>query len=990
MKTIYKKLFCLFLLLPLSMLAQNTVTGTVTDMLSKQPISGANVMVQGGKSTATGFDGGFQLSNVKNGDKITVSFIGYKSKDVIYEGQKTLNVAIAEDANALKEVVIQVGYGVVKKKDATGAVTVLGAKDFNKGQNITAESLISGRVAGVTIVGGGAPGAKADIRIRGGSSLGASNEPLIVIDGLPMSNSVPEGSTSILSTINPDDIESFTVLKDASAAAIYGSRAANGVIVITTKKGSKDKLKVSFSSQTGVSTVAKKIDVLSADEFRAFVNAKGSEEQKKLLGTASTNWQDQIFHDVITTNNTVALSGSVLGKLPARLSLGNTNTPGILKNTSFERTTASLSLNPVLFDNHLKIDITGNISFGKNQFQDEKAVIGSAIGFDPTQSVYQTNSRYGGYFEWLTPSGDVNLLAAKNPVARINQDNRRYTSTRKWGNIRLDYKLHFFEDLRVITELGIDKFNNSGFEEISTNSINGFQVKPFSGGGWTNTGGYKEKNDSRQNKNLNAYLNYVKQLGKFKVDLTGGYNYQLFQAENFNSFDLRRPDKPADVNTVADVNLQSYFGRANFGYDSRYLLTVNYRRDGSSRFFETNQWGDFGGVAFAWNIAEESFLKGNNTVSDLKLRVGYGSSGQQDISAAYDYLRRVTLGTTNSSYVFGNTAYVVAKTEGYNPGIKWEQIQEFNAGLDFGLFQNRINGSVNYFEKKANDLLADVPYPDGANLRNKGFKNIGKVTTKGIEFNINSDIVKNEDLTWNLGFNTAYINQKISDLGLTVPGFQGLATGDNIAGGANNQVMINTVDFSPNSFYVYEQLYDSNNRPIQGAYVDRTGDGKIDANDRYRFHKPVADYTFGLYSNFNYKNFDFVMNWRASKGNYIFDNISSDKGYSDAALRRGTDLANITRDYENTGFTFEDNGTQRYLSDYFIKDASFIKLDNVTLGYTLSKSKLKVASLHFSLGVQNALVFSKYKGLDPEIFSGIDNSIYPRARTYMLGVNANF
>ena len=991
MKTIYKKLLFLFLLLPFCVLAQNTFSGTVLDKVSGQPIPGVNVNVQGSAlGASTDFDGKFILGNVKKGDQIVFSFIGYKSEIVVFNNQQGLEVSLGEDANQLQEVIVQVGYGTVKKKDATGAVAVISTKDFNQGLTVTPESLINGRIAGVNVTGGGAPGAKADIRIRGGSSLSASNDPLIVIDGLPLSNATPNGATSVLSTINPNDIESFTVLKDASAAAIYGSRAANGVIVITTKKGSRGGVKVSFNSQVGVNTIDRKIDALSADQFRTLVNEVGSDAQKAKLGTANTDWQDQIFSTVLTTNNNISASGSLFNKLPVRLSVGNTTNPGILKNTSFERSTVSLSLNPVLFDNHLKIDISGNMSFSKNRFQDEGRVIGSAVGFDPTQSVYQAGSRSGGYFEWLEPNGNVNLLAAKNPVALLNQTNNRSTSTRKWGNVRLDYKLHFFEDLRAVVELGIDRYDGSGFTDVSNASITGYQPFSFSTGNWSNLGDYKSYTDARQNKNLNAYFNYVKEVGKFKVDATAGYNYQLFQREGYVSGDTRRPTPLEDVQTDPDINLQSYFGRLILNFDSKYLLTINHRRDGSSRFSKENRWADFSGAALAWNISEESFLKDNNTLSNLKLRVGYGQTGQQDISASYDYLRRVTLGTINSQYIFGNTIYPVARTEGYNEDVKWEEITETNIGLDYGFFNDRISGSLNYFDKKSNDLLAFIAYPDGANLRNAGFANIGSVSTKGVEFNIESDIIKSDNFNWNLAFNTTYIDQKVSDLGITVPGFEGYLTGDNLSGGTGNKVLINSVGYAPNSFYVYEQLYDANKRPIQGAYVDRNGDGTIDNSDRYRFKKPTADYSFGLFSTFNYKNFDFVMNWRASLGNYIFDNVSSDKGYLDAALRRDTDLSNITTDYYNTGFTFEDNGTQRYFSDYFVKDASFIKLDNVTLGYTLDKTVLKSVSLRFSAGVQNVLTFTKYNGLDPEKFNGIDGNIYPRARTFLFGVNANF
>ncbi|GAA4126566.1 TonB-dependent receptor [Flavobacterium chungbukense] len=975
------------------MLAQNTLSGTVTDLATGQPIPGVNVNVQGAPGgTSTDFDGKFQLPNLKNGDKILVSFIGYKTSTIVFNGQKSLTVSLEEDTNQLKEVVVQVGYGTVKKKDATGSVSQISAKEFNKGINVTPESLIGGRIAGVNVVGGGAPGAKADIRIRGGSSLSASNDPLIILDGLPLSNAVPSGATSILSTIDPNDIESFTVLKDASAAAIYGSRAANGVIVITTKKGTKGGVKVNFSSQVGVNTIANTVDVLSADQFRTFVNEKGTDAQKALMGTANTNWQNEIFNTALTTNNNISVSGALFNKLPVRLSVGNVNNPGILRNTSFERTTTSISLNPVLFDNHLKIDISGNLSFSKNQFQDEDAVIGSAISFDPTQSPYQAGSRYGGYFEWLEPNGNIALLPAKNPVARLNQEDKRSKSTRKWGNISLDYKFHFFEDLRIVAEAGIDRFDSSGYNRQSTESILGFQPVPFSSAGYVNLGNYDTYTDDLQNKNLNTYFVYTKNLGKLKLDATAGYNYQLFQKEKYQSGALTQPveTRNEDVITDPDINLQSYFGRLNLGWDSKYLLTLNYRRDGTSRFSEENRWGNFMGGAFAWNIAEESFLKDNETLSTLKLRVGYGTTGQQDISAQYDYLRRVTLGTVSTQYVFNGVVYRTARPEGYNQNIKWEELAEMNVGVDFGFLQDRITGSVNYFDKKSTDLLADVLVPDGANLRNQGFNNIGNLRTKGLEFSLQSDVVKNDNLTWNVAVNATYLDQKIESLGQTVEGFQGYEVGDNIKGGNGNKVLINTVGFAPNSFFVYEQLYDANKKPIAGAYVDRNGDGKIDANDRYRYKKPTADYTFGLFSTLNYKKFDFTMNWRASLGNYIFDNVNSNMGYSDAALRRQTDLSNVSSDYLNTGFTFEDNGTQRYLSNYYVKDASFIKLDNVTLGYTLDKSLLKDVSLRFSAGVQNVFVLTKYDGLDPEKFNGIDGNVYPRARTYLFGVNASF
>lgn len=991
MKTIYKKLLFLLLLLPFCAMAQNKVEGIVLDAAGLS-IPGVNIKIEGSATgVSTDIDGKFQLNDVKPTDVLSISYMGYETKTITVGNQKFLNVTLEESASQLQEVVVQVGYGTVKKKDATGSVSQISAKEFNKGINVTPENLISGRISGVNVVGAGAPGAKADIRIRGGSSLSASNEPLIILDGLPLSNAVPSGSTSVLSTIDPNDIESFTVLKDASAAAIYGSRAANGVIVITTKKGTKGGVKVNFSSQVGINTIANTVDVLSTEQFRDLINTKGTDAQKALMGTANTNWQDEIFHTALTTNSNISASGALFeGSLPIRLSVGNVNNDGILRNTNFERTTTSISINPVLFDNHLKIDISGNLSFSENQFQDEGAVIGSAISFDPTQSPSQAGSRYGGYFEWLEPNGNLALLPARNPVARLNQEDKRATSTRKWGNIRLDYKFHFFEDLRFVTEAGIDRIDSEGYNRQSTESALGYQPNPFSTGNWVNLGNYNTYTDNLQNKNLNTYFNYTKDLDKFKIDATAGYNYQLFQKEKYQSGETTQPTPNEDIITDPDINLQSFFGRLNLGYDSRYLLTLNYRRDGTSRFSEDNRWGNFMGGAFAWNVAQEDFLEDSTTFSTLKLRFGYGTTGQQDISAQYDYLRRVTLGTINTQYVFGGVVYSTARPEGYNSDIKWEELVEMNLGVDFGFLEDRISGSINYFDKKSTDLLADVLVPDGANLRNQGFSNIGDLRTKGFEFSLQSDIVKNDNLTWNVAVNATYLDQKIEDLGQTVPGFEGYEVGDNILGGQGNKILINTVGYAPNSFFVYEQLYDSNKKPIAGAYVDRNEDGKIDNSDRYRFHKPTADWTFGLFSTLNYKNFDFAMNWRASLGNYIFDNVNSNLGYSDQALRRQTDLSNISSDYLNTGFIYEDNGTQRYLSNYYIKDASFIKLDNITVGYTFEKSILKLASLRFTAGVQNVFVLTKYDGLDPEKFNGIDGNVYPRARTFLFGVNANF
>ena len=985
MKTMYKKLLLLLLLLPVSVLAQSTLRGTVSDNTTGEPLPGVNVIVEGTTNgTATDMDGNFILNNVKNGDRLVFSFIGFADKVVDFTGQSEISVTLSEDSTQLEEVVV-VGYGTVRKQDATGSVEVISPKTFNKGFNVTAENQINGRVAGVTIATNGAPGSGSDIRIRGGASLGANNAPLIVIDGLPIGNDNVGGSTSILASINPNDIESFSILKDASATAIYGSRASNGVIIITTKKGSKQGLKVSFNSMTTYNTLAKKVDMLSAEEYRALVNQEGTPTQIALLGDANTDWQDEIFSNTLSIDNNLSISGNLWDKLPARLSVGYTHVPGILKTGEFKRTTTSLSLNPSLFDDHLKINVNANLSWQDNRFADEGA-IGNALRFDPTQSVYDPSSIYGGYFEWFEADGDRVVTGSQmNPVSLLEQRRNITDNRRIYGNIQFDYKLHFFEDLRAVLNLGLDKQDGTGTNTLSNLSPAGYSTGSISAGNFVNYGSFTTFDDNRQNKLLDAYLVYSKDIGKFYLDVTGGYSYQLFEAEQYNSGNIYDPNSIADVNTNPDINLQSYFARMNLDFSKKYLLTLNYRRDGTSRFSEDNRWGNFYGGAFAWRLVEESFLKNSKTISDLKLRIGIGVTGQQDIAAAYEYIPRYNTSTsTQGQYQFGNVFIPFGRPQGYNTGIKWEETTDKTIGLDYGFFENRLTGSVNLFEKESKDLLARVPYPDGANLTNEGWRNFGSFTTRGIEFMIDYNIAQSEDFYCNVNFNMFYNDREIDELanGVDIP------TGD-IQGGGGNTVQIHSVGYSPFAFYVYEQVYDVNGKPVEGVYVDRNQDGIINQNDRYRYKKPYADFTFGFQNNMAYKNFDFSMAWRASVGNYMYNNVASNAGVLQAGIRYNDVISNIHADYFNSGF--QEEGNNRFFSDYYIQEASWVKLDNITLGYTFmnpmgyNNSKLRV-----NIGVQNVLTITDYDGVDPEIFSGIDNTIYPRARMFLFGLNLDF
>lgn len=983
MKTIYKKLLILVLLLPISALSQSTLIGKVLEKTSGLPLPGVNVTVQGTQNgTASDFDGNYKLSNLKKGDVILFSYVGFKDFSLVYNAQSDVTVQLEENASELTEVVV-VGYGSVKKKDATGSVALVTSKDFNRGNNATAENLLNGRVAGLTISTNGAPGSGSAIRIRGGSSLNASNDPLIVIDGLPIDNVASGGSTSVLASINPNDIESFSVLKDASATAIYGSRASNGVIIITTKKGSKGELKVSFNSLTTVNTLAKKVDVLSPGEFRSLVNTYGNDTQKALLGTANTDWQNEIFANSISVDNNLSVRGNLFGVVPSRLSVGYTDIPGLLKTGEFKRTTTSIALNPSFFEDHLKINVNANVSWQDNRFADE-AAIGNAMHFDPTQSVYDPTSYFGGYFEWLEADGDrVSVGAQQNPVSLLNQRKNVTDNRRIYGNVQIDYKLHFFEDMRAVVNVGLDKQDGNGTNTLAPFSPAGYQTGSYSGGTYQNFGSYNYFWDKKQNKLLDTYLVYTKDLGRINLDVTGGYSYQDFRKAGFSTQNIYDPTSTPDVTTDPEINLQSYFGRMNVNLDDKYLVTLNYRRDGTSRFSPKNRWGNFPGAAIAWKISEESFLKNVKQVSELKLRVGWGITGQQDIGDGFAYIPRYTTGTAQGQYEFGNVFVPAGRPQGYNDGLKWEETTTTNIGLDYGFFNNRLKGSLDLYQKKSKDLLARVPYPDGANLANEGYANFGDFTSKGVELGINYDVIRTDRFNWNTTFNFTYNDQEITSLanGLDNP------VGD-IDGGGGNKIQINSVGYNPNAFYVYQQVYDVHGKPVEGVYVDRNKDGVISTADQYRYKKPNADYTFGWMNNLNYKKWDFSMAWRASLGNYNYNNTASSGGVRQSGVRYNDVLSNINADYLNSGFAFE--GNNRLFSDYYVQDASWIKLDNITLGYNFDNLINASSKTRVYIGVQNVLTITKYDGLDPEVFGGIDKTIYPRARMFMLGFNLDF
>ncbi|NUY80699.1 SusC/RagA family TonB-linked outer membrane protein [Flavobacterium sp. MAH-1] len=984
MKTIYKKLFIFLLLLPFGALAQGVLKGTVTEKATGQPLPGVNVVVQGTTNgTSTDFDGNYTLNNVKRGDKIVFSYIGFKDIVVEYSGQATLSQGMEEDANQLQEVVVQVGYGTVKKKDATGSVTTVTTKDFNKGANVTTENLLQGRVAGVTINTSGAPGSGSEIRIRGGASLFASNDPLIVVDGLPIDNATNTGSTSFLASLNPNTIESVTVLKDASATAIYGSRASNGVIIIVTKSGSKN-LSVDYNFQYGTGRLMNKVDVFNANDYRAMIQQYRPQDAA-LLGNANTDWQDEIYRRTDFVDNNLQLRGNLFGRIPARLSIGNTYTEGLRLTNDFNRSTVSASINPTFFNDHLKMRVNANYSNEKNRFAD--GVEGTAIRFDPTQPVRQAGSPWQGYFEYYTgpnSAGDYPLsLAPRNPVAQLMQTYDRGENNRILGNVEFDYKLHFFPELRAVVNLGFDEANGTRRRDVARDVV---ASGPSNGD--DNYGTHEYTEEVRRNKLLDAYLVYNKKVGELDIEATAGYSYQKFERQLYYTRNTLQPNYGTpgsglfpETDTDIDRFLIGFFGRTNLNFKDKYLLTLAYRRDGSSKFKEGDQFGNFPAASFAWRVSQE-FFKDNQTVSDLKLRVGYGITGQQNVIDG-QFLQTITTGDGQSQIVFGNNQYNVAIPNRISPKIQWEETTTFNAGLDYGFLNNRITGAIDVFYKKSDKLLVDAAVADGSNNSNRAYQNIGAFTTKGIEFNINAEVSRAENFKWNVNFNATTYRREIDELIYGADIF----VGENV-GGTGTPGQIFSEGYSPWSFYVYKQLYNNDGTPIEGAYADLNGDGTFNAEDKYIYKNPDPDLTMGFSSNMVlWKNIDFYFNLRASLGNHIYNGVNASQAQLNL-LKTDTALNNTPRNVLTTGFT---TTSDVLLSDIYIEDASFLKVDNITLGYTFPKFVNETSSIRLFTGVQNAFVFTKYTGLDPEITNnGLDKTIYPRQRTFLFGVNVKF
>jgi len=956
-----------------TMFAQQTVKGVVKEKASGEYLPGVSVVVKGTtRGAETDFDGNFTIEKVKTGDTLVFRYLGYADKEVVINANFNLTVELEESSEQLDEIVV-VGYGTTTVRDATGSVEAITAKEFTKGNIVTPENLLSGRVAGVTIVTDGGPGAGSQIRIRGGSSLNASNNPLIVVDGLPMSGTAG-GSRGALASINPNDIESFSVLKDASATAIYGSRGANGVIIITTKKGRKES-SLDYDFQMGFGEIRDRVNVFDGDAFRNLV-AQKQPSMVGLLGTANTNWQDEIYQKSVSTQHNLTARGQIFGAIPTRLSVGLSGIEGNILTSQFDRATFSLSMNPSFFDDHFKIALNYNRAFEDNRFADAGQV-NAALRYDPTQPVYDATSPFGGFYQHLTrtPEGTLVNNGTRNPVASLLQNNNTSNVFRHYGNLKLEYNFYFLPELTVTANAGFDKSTGTG---IGTSPLN-------SPANYTDlfVGYDSSYTNEVLNESFDTYFTYVKTFDKLKANVMAGYSYQSFDGSGDSTGNTRNPNDTGATSYVSTpVVLVGFLARTNLTYNEKYMLTLNYRRDGTSRFGPENRWGDFGGAALAWRMSNEDFLKNNKVISDLKLRASYGVNGQQDGISGDLYLDKYRFGNQGSGYLFGGVP-IQSTIPSERSNLKWENTATIELGIDYGLFDNKITGSINAFQKNSTDLLADAPVADGSNFTNRVIQNVGDLQVNGLEFTVNADIIKNEDLNWNLNFNATYLDREIKELALN----QDITTGG-IAGGTGNFIQLYREGFAPNSFYVFKQLYDTAGQPIEGAYADLNGDGVINTQDKYLKGNPQADFTFGFQSSIDYKNFDLAFNLRASLGNYVYNNVNSGLAQYDL-LQDNAVLGNIPSSVLNTNFN---STSDVIISDIYLENGSFLKMDNITLGYTLDRPIKKFASNSIRLwaGMQNVFTITNYSGLDPEVFNGIDNTIYPRPRTFLIGANIKF
>lgn len=975
-------LVALFVIGCLQLMAQTrTIKGEVTDAQNGEALIGATVMVEGEKGgTVTDFDGNFSLQVSSSAKKIKVSYIGYIDK--VLSISDNMKVKLESDSKALADVVV-IGYGTARKSDLTGSVATVKSKDFNKGLVSSPEQLINGKVSGVQIMSNsGSASAGSTIRVRGGASLNASNDPLIVLDGVPLEQGGISGNSSnFLSMINPSDIESMTVLKDASSTAIYGSRASNGVIIITTKKGQQGAVKVNFNTTNSLQTRAQMVDMLSRDEFVNVINQFGTDNQKSLLGTANTDWNDEVYRTAFGTDNNLSVSGSIDKWLPFRVSVGYYNQSGLVRKDNVERWTGNVVLTPSFFQDHLKLTINAKGTLNNNSFNNGGAVWAAAT-FNPTIPVYSGNDKYGGYNEALDADGYPVNAGVRNPRGLVDLYDSKSKVSRFIGSMDVDYKVHFLPDLKLHATVGADYAKGDGTVYVPAYAAQSYNKDESLGGS-----DYKYGPQKNENRLLTLYANYAKYFEDIKsnVDLTAGYDYQYWKSTTPLYYTKSAAGTNLSTVKASDYRhvMLSYYGRINYSFDGKYLLTATVRRDASSRFSKDTRWGTFPSVALGWTLTEEPWLKNQKVLSNLKLRASYGVTGQQEGIGNYNYLPVYTYSVAGTE-AFINGQYInTYRPEAYVSDLKWETTTSWNFGLDFGFLDGRIGGAIDFYTRKTKDLLASVPTAAGTNFSKTILTNVGNVDSKGIEVSLNATPIQTKDWEWNLSYNFTWQDMKVKNLSLTKGGSQtNVKVGPSIDA---YQFQVLSEGYEPYMFYVYHQLYDSKTgKPIEGAYADLNNDGEINESDLYRYHSPAPKYIMGLSTSLRYKQLTLGMSFRANIDNYVYNGMGMSTGAFETVSYNNSQLNNLNTSFLKTGFK-----TRQYLSDYYVENASFLKLDNLSLSYNVGKIN-KWASLTVSAMVQNVFTITGYSGTDPEVPNGMDNSFYPRPRTYSVSLGLQF
>ncbi|WP_415329458.1 SusC/RagA family TonB-linked outer membrane protein [Chryseobacterium sp. MMS23-Vi53] len=977
-----------------SSLVNETITGTVTDQ-DGSTIEGAKVtVVETGATTMTDASGNFSIS-ASIGQTLSISYDGYGIQVVKITGTSvSVNLKSKKGATSIEEVTL-VGYGSQKKSDLTGAVSQLKAENFKEGMNISVDNLMQGKIAGVRIVQtSGEPGAGVNVSIRGIGSIRNGSTPLFVVDGVPLNNDpvsaqAPNiglgnaGAKNPLNFLNTSDIESITVLKDASAAAIYGARGSNGVVLVTTKRGKKGEPMFTYDTYLGFSSVIKKLDLMTADEYRAAGIDKSYDHG------GNTDWQDEIYRNAVSSNHSVSFSKATeTGNYFA--SLSHMDQDGIVLNSSFKRTTARLNAEESFFDNKrlkVKVNLTASdiketgIPNGGNAGSDGQVII-HALMANPTRSVYDENGNYTNF----------NMNAHYNPLYLLSVYQDKTSTFRVLGNT--EATLRILPGLNYKFNLGVDKTvserNTTMFPNITDRSPKGT---------------YVQANLDSYNVLLEHYLTYDLSLNRHNFSLLGGFSYQKFKA-TATYFGVRNfvnqgagiapeinPGYSGDLfvpspGTAQENELQSYFGRLNYNFDKKYFLTASIRADGSTRFGDNNKYGYFPSVAVGWTISNEEFLKGSSIINELKLRGSWGQTGNQEV------LNKITkasylLSQSAGYYLYDNLNLIngvqVVRTQ--NPDLKWEVVSQTNIGADFSLWKNRLYGSLEYYNKTTKDPILNIAPPPLSPTDNIWLNAGGQIVNKGFEFSLGSEVIRNENFTWNLDVNGATVNNVVKNL--PVSGINsGEVSGPGLSGVTAN---IYRNGYEAGSFYMLNYLgVDANGKYI---YEDVNGDGRIDQKDRKIFEGAIPNFTFGINSYMKYKKFDFAFSFIGQTGGYLVNNTALDLNINNLASDR-----NVLKRFYDSGASFTN---QPQLSSLYLEKSDFIRLNNVRLGYTFDINQLKfLRSINLYVSAQNLFTITNYSGYDPLVDTskqvggnqslGIDYTTYPSAKTFILGATVKF